>query len=89
LIDMPVVSTFFGIVVRMYYREHGVPHFHAEHQGQQATFTFDGEALAGSISSRTAMRLIKDWALAHSEELEANWNKARAGEPLEGIAPLD
>lgn len=72
----------------MYHREHGIPHFHAEHQGQQATFTFDGEVLAGSISSRTALRLIKEWALAHSKELAANWNKARSGEPLERIAPL-
>lgn len=57
---MPVVSTFFGIVIRMFYREHGVPHFHAEYQGQQATFTFDGETLAGNIHSRTALRLIKE-----------------------------
>jgi len=27
---MPVISTFFGIVIRMFYREHGLPHFHAE-----------------------------------------------------------
>ena len=39
---MPVVSIFFGIVIRMFYREHGAAHFHAEHQGQQATFTLDG-----------------------------------------------
>ena len=86
---MPVISAFFGIVIRMYYQEHGVPHFHAEHQGQQATFTFDGEILAGSIRSRTALRLIREWALAHATELEANWTSARAGEPLERIAPLD
>lgn len=86
---MPVISTFFGIVIRMFYREHGVPHFHAEYQGQQATFTNSGEVLAGSISSRTALRLIQEWTLAHRAELEANWNRARAGEPLERIAPLD
>lgn len=86
---MPVISTFFGIVIRMFYREHGIPHFHAEYQGQQATFTFDGEILAGTIRSRTALRLIRDWALAHSKELEANWGKARTGEALERIAPLD
>jgi hypothetical protein len=86
---MPVISTFFGIVIRMFYREHGVPHFHVEHQGQQATFTFDGEVLAGSISSRTALRLIKEWSLANRKELDANWAKARKGESLERIAPLD
>jgi hypothetical protein len=29
---MPVISTFFGIEIRMFYREHGLPHFHAEYQ---------------------------------------------------------
>jgi hypothetical protein len=86
---MPVISTFFGIVVRMFYQEHGVPHFHAEYQGQQATFTFDGEVLAGSISSRTALRLIKEWSLANRAQLDANWLKARCGETLERIPPLD
>lgn len=48
---MPVISTFFGIVIRMYYKEHGVSHFHAEYQGQLATFTFNGALLAGAIQS--------------------------------------
>jgi hypothetical protein len=86
---MPVVSIFFGIVIRMFYREHGVAHFHAEHQGQQATFTFDGELLAGTLRSRTARRLIREWAMAHRAELDANWDRIKAGEPLERIAPLD
>jgi hypothetical protein len=86
---VPVISTFFGIVIRMFYREHGVAHFHAEYQGQQATFTFEGELLAGSIGSRTARRLIREWATTHRAELEANWNHMRGGEPLERIAPLD
>lgn len=73
----------------MFYREHGIPHFHAKYQGQQATFTFNGEQLAGSIRSRTALRLIKEWSAAHRVELEANWSRARAGESLERIAPLD
>jgi hypothetical protein len=86
---MPVISTFFGIVVRMFYRDHGPPHFHAEHQGEQATFTFDGSPLAGALSSRTARRLIKEWSLAHRAELDADWDRARSGEPLERIEPLE
>ena len=86
---MPVISTFFGIVIRMFYREHGLPHFHAEFQGQQATFTFDGEILAGGVQSRTAQRLIREWSLAHRVELDANWSRMKSGEPLERIAPLD
>lgn len=86
---MPVISTFFGIVIRMFYREHGVSYFHAEYQGQQATFTFDGEILAGSLQSRTAQRLIREWSLAHRRELDANWVRMKSGEPLERIAPLE
>ncbi len=70
---MPAISYFFGIVIRMYYREHGVAHFHAEYQGEHATFTFDGTLLAGSIRSRTALRLIQEWTAAHPTELQANW----------------
>lgn len=39
---MPIVSVFFGIVIRMFYQEHEPPHFHAEHQGQRGTFDFEG-----------------------------------------------
>jgi hypothetical protein len=86
---VPIISTFFGITIRMFYREHGVPHFHAEHQGQQATFTFDGNMLAGELRSRTALRLVRDWATMHEQELTANWERIEAGERLERIAPLE
>lgn len=86
---MPVVSVFFGIVIRMFYREHGVAHFHAEYQGQQATFTLEGDLLAGALSSRTARRLIKEWAVAHRIELQANWDRLQEGEAIERIAPLE
>jgi hypothetical protein len=69
---VPVISTFFGIVIRMFCQEHGVPHFHAEHQGQQASFLFSGQILAGEIRSSTARRLIAEWAAQHGGELEAN-----------------
>lgn len=56
----------------MFYKEHGLPHFHAEYQGQQAVFGFDGEILAGEIRSATARRLVRDWALQHQGELKVN-----------------
>ena len=53
------------------------------------TFTFDGKILGGSLRSRTALRLIEEWATSHREALEANWQRVLAGEPLEKIEPLD
>lgn len=73
----------------MFYREHGIPHFHAEFQGERATFTFDGEPLAGTIHSRTANRLIREWSLAHQAELNDNWTRGIDRVPFERIPPLD
>lgn len=86
---MPQISTFFGIIVRMYFGDHPPPHFHAEHQGEHATFDFDGNLLRGKITSRTARRLIELWALQHRRELELNWRSIEQGRPLNRIAPLE
>lgn len=86
---MPVIAVFFGIVVRMFYKEHEPAHFHAEHQGQHAKFDFSGKLLVGTIQSRTALRLIRQWAVLHRAALEANWANMKAGRPLERIPPLE
>jgi hypothetical protein len=26
---MPIIARFYGILIKMYFKEHGVPHFHA------------------------------------------------------------
>lgn len=86
---MPIISAFFGIVIRMFYKEHEPAHFHAEHAGQGAKFDFDGVILVGEIRSMKARARIRAWALQHRAELEANWEKMKAGRPLEGIEPLN
>jgi hypothetical protein len=86
---MPIISVFFGIIIRMYYKEHEPGHFHAEHQGQQGKFAFSGEMTVGNIQSKTALRLIREWAGLHQAELQANWEQMKAGRPLSGIAPLE
>jgi len=73
----------------MFYNDHEPPHFHAEHQGLQGKFEFSGEMIVGAIESRTAFRLIREWASLHRSELEQNWRLAKAGQPLQQIAPLE
>lgn len=86
---MPIISVFFGIIVRMYYKEHEPAHFHAEYQNQQGKFDFSGEMTIGNIQSGTALRLIREWAVEHRGELQSNWEQMKAGRPLNGIAPLE
>jgi len=86
---MPVISTFFGIIIRMFYADHEPPHFHVEYQGESATFDFSGTLLAGQIRSPRVRRLIREWAQLHQFELRANWKRIKAQEQLRQIAPLE
>lgn len=86
---MPRLSSFYGITIAMFWREHNHPvaHFHAEYGEHAASFAIDGTLLAGSLPPR-AMRLVREWAELHQDELLANWERVRNLEPLVSIDPL-
>jgi uncharacterized protein DUF4160 len=85
---MPRISSFYGIIIAMYYREHGVPHFHALYGGYEASISIESlDLIVGDLPPR-AMRLVKQWASLHREELLRNWNLAEEGEVLDSIDPL-
>ncbi len=86
---MPYVSMFFGIIIRMFHNEHNPPHFHAEYQGQRASFNFEGELVKGKFRSKTARKMIKKWANLHQADLVQNWEKAVHGKQIDRIAPLN
>ncbi len=86
---VPIVSVFFGIVIRMYHLDHGPAHFHAEFRGQNAIFDLQGRLIDGDIRPGKVRRLVEIWARLHRFELEANWHRIRVGRSLERIEPLD
>ena len=86
---MPRISTFFGIVISMYYEDHLPPHFHASYAGSRAAIRIDTlGVLRGSLPGR-ALALVTEWAQLHGTELAADWERARRLLPLESIPPLD
>jgi hypothetical protein len=89
VILMPRVSTFYGVVIYMYWneRDHPVVHFHAYHAGRRASVSLDGQLLAGSLEPR-ALQVVREWASIRREEILANWERARRNEPLLAIPPL-
>jgi len=85
---VPTISRFYGITIQMFFKEHGVPHFHARYGGQIAVFTVEPlERIRGELAPR-ANRLVREWAALHRGELLRDWERARAGRPLESIEPL-
>ncbi len=85
---MPRISSFYGIVIRMYFDDHGPPHFHAEYGEHCAKVEIaTGEIYVGRLPRREA-RLVRAWAARYREDLEQNWALARARLPLVKIEPL-
>ena len=87
---MPVLSTFFGIIVRMYRENsgrHNMPHIHAEYSGEEVVVTLDGEVIEGRIP-KNKMKLLEAWIEIHREDLEANWKLLSNGEQFFRIDPL-
>jgi len=86
---VPELSRFYGIVISMYYSEHSPPHFHAKYGEEQASLRIDnGEILDGNLGRR-ALRLVREWRALHRAELQDEWMRARAREPLNKIEPLE
>jgi hypothetical protein len=47
---MPRISSFYGIVIAMYYKEHGPPHFHVRYAEHDASIAIEtSEVLGGSL----------------------------------------
>ena len=85
---MPRISAFYGIVIYMYRPDHPPPHFHAQYGEHIAQITLDTlDVLNGSLPPR-ALRLVREWAILHQNELAENWRLAQALEPLAPIDPL-
>lgn len=85
---MPTISRFFGIVIAMYFDDHGFPHFHARHAEGEAKVRIDRIEVIDSSLNRRQLRIVFTWAELHQKELEENWRRARAGETLLQIEPL-
>lgn len=72
---MPTISTFYGIIIRMFFKEHAPPHFHAQYGEYKAAINI--ETLE-----------VLDWAELHRDELLSDWEKCCRHHTPEKIEPL-
>jgi hypothetical protein len=85
---VPRLSAFYGIVIYMYIRDHGVPHIHAWHGDDRAVVDMvTGQILAGRLPRRQAA-LVVTWVEIHQAELLEAWQRASQGELPGTIEPL-
>ena len=85
---MPTISTFFGIIITMYFKEHNPPHFHAAYGDAEGVYTINPIGLQKGKLPRRADALVREWAVEHQAELLENWNRMRRSETPGSIDPL-
>lgn len=84
---MPVLSRFYGIIIRMYFlqREHNPPHIHAIYGENVAAITIaDGKVLEGDLPAK-ALEMVREWLSEHREELLSIWET----QEFKQIPPLE
>jgi hypothetical protein len=62
-----MISSFYGILIEIFWREHGPPHFHALYADHEALI--DPRTLVQGSLLKRAFALVLEWASEHRAEL--------------------
>lgn len=84
---MPVLSRFYGIIIRMYFlqKEHNPPHIHAIYGDDVAAITIsDGKILEGSLPGK-ALEMVREWITNNREDLLDMWDT----QEFKQLSPLE
>lgn len=82
---MPTISFFYGIVIQMFWRDHGPPHLYGD--DEVLIDLRNLRVMRGSLPRR-AMALVLEWADENRVELMEDWNLCSQLQPPKPIKPL-
>lgn len=86
---MPTICRFYGITIRMYFRDHPPPHFHAVYGDTEALIDIQTLGILEGYLPRRAAALVLEWAELHQDELMHAWDEASRHHAPGQIHPLD
>ena len=85
---MPTISTFYGILIQMYWNDHAPPHFHALYAEYEVLIDIRTlEVIEGGMPRR-ALALVLEWAQEHRNELIEDWQLCERNQMPKKIQPL-
>ena len=85
---MPTLSSFYGIVIQMFWNDHAPAHFHARYAEYKGTIDIKTLQMLEGNLPRRALSLILDWAELHQAELLADWELCTKKQMPNKIEPL-
>ena len=87
--SLPTISSFYGITIFMWFRDHAPAHFHVEYSGHKASVDIKSLEILEGFLPRRALNLVLDWAEIHQGELVHNWEACRKQIQPAKIRPLE
>ncbi len=85
---MPIVSQFYGIVIRMLYQPTHRAHFHAYYQGQKVVVSLAPIQIVYGDAPARARAMVLEWAARHQRDLVNAWHRSAKRQPPLAIPPL-
>jgi hypothetical protein len=85
---MPVLSKFYGIVVRMLFAPLLGAHFHAIYGEQELVVAIEPLSIIQGDAPREVREMVLEWGRQHQRELLVAWRRCQAGLRPQAIAPL-
>ena len=88
---MPIVSQFYGIIIRIYFKDtekHYLEHIHVQYNEYDAVYSIkDNSVLEGKLPPKQN-NLVVAWMEIHKDELIALWNISQNDGEIFKIDPL-
>lgn len=85
---MPVLSKFYGIIIRMAFSPTASARFHATYGDSEIVVGLNPlRIIQGDVPARVR-DLVLEWAKSHYMELLGAWQRCASAQPAEPIAPL-
>ena len=85
---MPVISKFYGIVIRMLLARDLTAQFHAIYENTELVVSIWPLKIVQGDAPRRVREMVLEWAAAHQQELLSAWNRCRFGQQPMRIEPL-
>jgi len=86
--QMPEISRFYGLVIKIFYDDHNPPHFHAEYGEYEVLINVTTLAIMSGRLPARALGMVTEWAALHQGELRIAWERAKQLLPPGQIEPL-
>ena len=86
---LPEISSFLGIVIAMYYNDHGPAHFHARYGDRAVRIAIEDRRTLSGEFPRRARALVLEWLQLHRNEPREDWLLAKQRNPLMEISPQE